>query len=718
MRFTTRIILGLGLVSGVLLAGLLHQLSVVERLQGINAELSNTNLEVARLGVSLLQGTEGVREFAQKAILLEDPEYRAQWQEWEEASGGRMEELAQVPLPPLESRLRDALMRAWDDYRAETQAGPMGIERLSSLETSLDEVRARIEALLEGNEEAIAARVEASQEAGARAQQMAWSVAAAALVLATGVGLLLFLSISGPLRRLNRGTRELARGRLEHRLEISGPRELSEVAHAFNGMAERLDELEELKRDFVSHVSHELKTPLAAVQETIELLLDELPGPLTHKQRHLLELSRGSAGRLSEMVGKLLEVSRLESDAELYLPRPMNLDEVVGAVVAEVTPLAKEGRLTLTLGTSTGGRSGPESIGEFSANEPLELQMVGDAVRIRDVVTNLVTNALKFSPPGGQVEVTASRYARPPAGLPPWVRARLRHEAPPFLHISVADEGEGVPLQERERIFEKFHQAGRRRIHGQGVGLGLAITRRVVEAHGGAVWVEDAPGGGALFRVLLPAQSSRWGQGRLSGDGPLKQSFSRRELPPGPRTVGTAGVAILALMVGACASLPGMGGTGDSLPAETGEADSAVLASEPVLSPADRLNEGRRLLREADPSARAHFLALLEEEVRYRPQALWGLALSHLPPMAGAEERALARAYLLTLVQDHPDSPESVPGATMTFLLEQLAASEVQARQLGIEAEELKAALERLRQIDLERRPGRVPPRDTTDVSF
>lgn len=714
MRFTTRIILGLGLVSGVLLAGLLHQLSVVERLQRINAELSNTNLEVARLGVSLLQGTEGVREFAQKAILLEDPEYREQWQEWEEAAGMEMQELAQLSLPPMESQLRDDLVRAWDDYLGETQADPAGIEQLSVLETSLDEVRARIEALLEGNEEAIAVRVEASREAGARAEQMAWSVAAAALFLATVVGILLFLSISGPLRRLNRGTRELARGRLEHRLEVSGPRELSEVAHAFNGMAARLDELEELKRDFVSHVSHELKTPLAAVQETIELLLDELPGPLTDKQRHLLELSRGSAGRLSEMVGQLLEVSRLESDAELYLPRSMDLDEVVGAVVAEVTPLAKEGRLSLTLGGPVAERSGLDLQGAFSARGPLEHRMVGDAVRLRDVVTNLVMNALKFSPPRGEVEVTVSSYSRPPSGLPPWVRARLRHEAPPFLHISVADQGEGVPLEERERIFEKFHQAGRRRVHGQGVGLGLAITRRVVEAHGGAVWVEDAPGGGAFFRVLLPAQSSRWGQGRLTGDGPLKSSSSRRELSSGPRTAGTAGVAILALLAGACSSFPGFGGAGDSVPVAEDAVDSPVSDSLPTPSPQDRLNEGRRLLQETDPTAREHFQALLEGDGLYHPPALWGLALSYLPPMGGAGERAQAREYLLTLVQDHPGSPEAVPGAAVVSILEQLAAREGQVRQLAAEAEELKTTLERLRQIDLERRP----PRDTTDISY
>jgi signal transduction histidine kinase len=404
------------------------------------------------------------------------------------------------------------------------------MEALELADPALLALRSATERLLAENDARVTQEAALAGDAAARARWIAWLATGLSVAGAILLGGILWISISGPLRRLTKGTQELARGRFEHRIEDRSRSEFGTLARDFNLMAERLDELEELKRDFVSHVSHELKGPLAAVQETILVLLEEIPGPLTDRQRYLLELSQGSAARLSRMISDLLEISRLEAGATLYNPAPVHLTELVRAHLTEVEPLVEERGLSVTLENLTGGKA----LGD---------RAVADADRIHDVIANLVGNAVKFSPTKGSIHIVLEASDEVPTGLPSRYRALDARESGPFLLVSVEDEGPGVAEEHREGIFEKFHQVSlNERKQGQGVGLGLAISRRIVEAHGGAIWVDEGRSGGARFQVLVPVYPSRWPEladSLTPGSGGESQASPSPGADPSPRPGST-----------------------------------------------------------------------------------------------------------------------------------------------------------------------------------
>lgn len=233
---------------------------------------------------------------------------------------------------------------------------------------------------------------------------------------------------------------------------------------------DRLRELDQLKSDFLGNVSHELRTPLASIKGFVDNLLDGVTGPLTDKQRHYLARVRDNAERLTRMVSDLLDLTRIEAGKLDLQPQALDLAAAVAEATEGLRPLARARGIRLTL--------------ELGACPPVW----GDPDKVHQVLTNLVSNALKFTPREGDVTVWAG-----PA-------------APGMVRLEVRDTGPGIPPEERERVFDKFYQMGR--VDGErpsGGGLGLTIARHLVELHGGRIWVEDGARGGSTFVVLLPA---------------------------------------------------------------------------------------------------------------------------------------------------------------------------------------------------------------------
>jgi signal transduction histidine kinase len=231
----------------------------------------------------------------------------------------------------------------------------------------------------------------------------------------------------------------------------------------------RLRELDQLKSDFLGNVSHELRTPLAAVKGYVDNLLDGVAGPLEDKPRHYLGRVRDNAERLGRMVSDLLDLTRIEAGKIELLPQALSLVDVVSDAIDGLRHVAAARGVRVTVDL----RPCPA--------------VWADPDKVHQVIANLLVNAIKFSPPRGEVIVTA----HPDGGG--------------FTRLAVEDAGPGIPLAERERVFDKFYQVGR--VEGErlsGTGLGLTIARHLVELHGGRIWAEDATGGGAAFVVLLP----------------------------------------------------------------------------------------------------------------------------------------------------------------------------------------------------------------------
>jgi two-component system sensor histidine kinase GlrK len=254
-------------------------------------------------------------------------------------------------------------------------------------------------------------------------------------------------------------------------------------------MLHRMNEVDQMKKNFISHVSHELKAPLASMQETTHLILERIPGPLTEKQHRLLELNLQSGKRLAQMIGNILDLSRLEAGIVEYEIQKADIAELMHGVVTEVSNQAREKSLRLLIDIQ---------------REPLTVEC--DPNRIVQLFTNLIENALRFSAKGGAVGVNVHQIRQIP-NMPQRARARISVRESPngFALIAISDSGPGIEDAHKEAIFHTFHQVkhGKKSL-GESLGLGLAISRAVVEAHRGTIWVEDNPPGGAIFFVLLP----------------------------------------------------------------------------------------------------------------------------------------------------------------------------------------------------------------------
>ena len=301
-----------------------------------------------------------------------------------------------------------------------------------------------------------------------------------ALAVAVVVAAALTRRIATPVRRLTEASRDLGEGDLARRVPAEviedGPVELSELGIQFNAMAERLQESVEIirrdrdrSREFLADVSHDLRTPIAALR-TFNELLTEGAADDPSARAEFLETSRAQLERLDWLAQNLLELSKLDSGLVLLDLRPEDLRASVEQAVEQSAATARRRGVLLTM---------------RRPDTPIQLRH--DPVRIGQVVTNLVGNAIKFTPAGGSVTV------------------EVRSEAGGGASITVTDTGIGIEAAELPRIFDRFFRGSRAsEARGSGSGLGLAIVRGIVEMHGGTVAVESRPGAGATFRVTLP----------------------------------------------------------------------------------------------------------------------------------------------------------------------------------------------------------------------
>ena len=231
-----------------------------------------------------------------------------------------------------------------------------------------------------------------------------------------------------------------------------------------------LKHLDEIKSMFVSIAAHELRTPLAPILGYVELLLEEEMGALTNKQRESLVTVRRSVGRLVTITDNLLEVSRIEAGRIELILKPIDLGSLVAQVAAEFQPQLDVKSQKLHL----------------SAALPLPLALCDEA-RAAQIVGNLVSNASRYSPPESEITLRL---------------APAQEEG--FLQLSVIDHGAGISAQDQEKLFSQFFRTASASLSGsKGAGLGLYITRALVELHGGRIWLESEPGRGSSFHVTF-----------------------------------------------------------------------------------------------------------------------------------------------------------------------------------------------------------------------
>lgn len=298
------------------------------------------------------------------------------------------------------------------------------------------------------------------------------------------------------LGNLTKATQSVESGDYDIRLHVDGGDELAQFARRFEKMAGKLSEYESMKRELQASITHDLKAPLTSMQEASQLMLNEkLSGPLNSDQKELLKLSLKSGERLFALILNLLDLESMEEEAFLVDRSAHDLRPIAQGLCEEVRLRVLEKGLSLAARVP---------------DQPIEA--LCDERRIRQLMGNLIENALAFSPSGSTVGFELSRVGIPPA--PALTRfPQLARTLGPLAMISVTDSGPGIPDDQKEAIFGKFYQiddAGCR--NRRSSGLGLAICSKIVQAHNGAIWVEDCSAGGSDFRVLLPSPQSRRSQ--------------------------------------------------------------------------------------------------------------------------------------------------------------------------------------------------------------
>lgn len=496
MKIATKLTAGYGILIAVLIAVLAYQVSLVHTMKSINRDLSQMNFRTSMISLQLLRDVDQIEEYTRKFFITKDSGYARRLTEIRESFQKGLSEVTLLGQSPQVSRALSDLSLRWESYSLaaaglESRLGAASAEEAGGLldrQVDLfDGLRAQTREVFDASQQAIGAQVRVSTETAGRAERVSWVAGIAALVLSCLVLLLIVRSIAAHLGRLTAGTRAIAEGNFDYQLDSRRDDEFGSLARSFNSMTRRLGELDQMKKDFVSYVSHELKAPLASIHETIQLMLDEIPGPLTDKQRRLLDLNIQSARRLAAMIGNLLDVSRMEAGVVDYTFAQHDLVAVVRSVLARIEGRIREKALRLEASLPS---------------QPLKVDC--DEDRIVQVIDNLLDNALKFSPDGETLRVSVSRVGEVPKQIPGAQQKAIRTADDGFAIVSISDAGPGVPEFHKEKIFEKFHQVKQGgKISGQGVGLGLAICRSILDAHEGAIWAEDHPGGGSKFCFLL-----------------------------------------------------------------------------------------------------------------------------------------------------------------------------------------------------------------------
>jgi signal transduction histidine kinase len=480
MRLRARLALGLFAIVLLLVAPLAYALVTLTQLRVQTTELRDNEFEASLLVARVQGDVAELREGETRFVLFPDSAAASRVTRAIASMVVRTDTLAAYPNLGRSEELRESIRRVRDLAAQEVAIGARAQpDRNKMLDSISDLVRSGIEQIelsLRSTTHALGTSTQERVNRSVTVSTFAWSVAsiatALALVAALGIALWLILSISRPVRDLERGMHAVADGNFGVRLRIAPLRhdEFGRLSASFEKMAAQLAQLDQLKAEFVSVASHELKTPINVIIGYLQLLQEGVYGPMTPKQQEICATLSSQAHSLSRLVRQLLDVSRFEAGGGKLDVRRVNLAAFLGDLESAFRVLALQRGVVF----------------EIDRGPDLPTAVVWDEDRMNEVLGNLLSNAFKFTDRGGRVElaVTADDGS---------------------VHLEVQDTGAGIPAQQLPRIFDKFYQADNQAsAAGKGTGLGLAIAKGIVEAHGGTISVDSTVGVGTTFMIAMP----------------------------------------------------------------------------------------------------------------------------------------------------------------------------------------------------------------------
>jgi signal transduction histidine kinase len=478
----TRLTVGILAIAVVLVVPLLLALRSLDRLHESVADLRDREFAASLLLSRLRAGAQDVRDAETALLFVHDEPSRQRMSDALGRLAAMADTLQAFALDTAAANVRRAV-----DHVAE--AAPR--EYAAALDRKLalaDDISARemrpamkrVEGWLALAERSLRERtrerVHLAADLSGRAQWVSVMALLVAALLATGIGVWLTRSISRPMRDLERGMERIADGEFRVSLPVASRRrdEFGRLAARFQEMGLQLAELDKLKAEFVSVASHELKTPINVILGYLQLLKEGVYGDLEAKQEEVLTTIEAQASALARLVKQLLDISRFQAGGGKLEPRRVELAALLGELESAFTVLAIQRGVRFRVESADG----------------LPAEVYWDPDRINEVLGNLLSNAFKFTPRGGSVELTVEGSDE-------------------VVQMEVRDTGAGIPPEQLPHIFAKFYQADNQEAaaQGGGTGLGLAISKEIVEAHGGTIAVDSTLGVGTTFSITLPARA-------------------------------------------------------------------------------------------------------------------------------------------------------------------------------------------------------------------
>lgn len=456
------VVIGFAVVLIPLAAALFTSIAYVDNL---STQSRNTVIQVAeavRNSRMLMQQLDDMERNARVYQIINKPSFKKAYESRRAAFRNTAQTLLREDRDyPVAATLLTRLMQEEESLHQAIEKAPRGSQQVQQVLNRFSGLDTLVRALLAENSFLVERNTAALRSSASDARYWLFWEATAAVPLAIILCILVVSLLVRPLKRLDRSIRQLGTGDFSRRISVAGPRDVVELGDRLEWMRKRFRELEAQKLNFVRHVSHELKTPLASIREGVGLLDEAVVGPLNNEQRDVTHILHQSTQALQTRIEDLLTFGMSQSESRLQHREEVPFDETVAAVVQEQHLTAQARHVDVRVETT------PASVN-------------GDPDQLRIVVDNLLSNAIKYSPKNGIVRVLLTVEGE-------------------VVRLEVRDQGPGIDATESERIFEPFYQGkARYQGHVKGSGLGLSIVKQYVRLHEGSIEVAPSARGARL----------------------------------------------------------------------------------------------------------------------------------------------------------------------------------------------------------------------------
>jgi two-component system sensor histidine kinase GlrK len=464
--FLKLLLLGFIVVSLPLVVALVNAAVSVQRLAGMSESVVNRAAQAARGSRALLEQVLSMERLVRQFVILDDPSVL---DDYDKVRANFKRTAGDLSLLPLDQEQLAGLNRTVSHeqtlYQTLAQRPEQPPER-GQLVAGYVDLSSDAQTVLDQSNDLIAREVERMRGSAEGMQRILFLQLVAAFPLGVIIAALFAFLIARPIRQLENAIRQLGGAEFRQGIRVDGPEDLAHLGERLEWLRRRLAELEEQRTRFLRHISHELKTPLTALREGSELLADGTTGSLSSQQREVIGILQSNSVHLQRLIEDLINYQQALAHMSQLALGHIELGRLARSAIEAQKLAAAGGAISFEV-------------------DATPTRLVGDEAKLRIVIDNLLSNAVKYSPQGGVV------------------RVMVRDDGD-GARLEVADEGPGIPMVDRPKVFDWFFQA--ERAYGGRIkssGLGLAIARELVLSHGGTIEIVDSTRG-ARFRVALP----------------------------------------------------------------------------------------------------------------------------------------------------------------------------------------------------------------------